>query len=125
MRYGEFIFYDTRKMDRAEIIGFLRECKDVCYKWWADKLDCSESGARQKIDCSFDEILGHLTNKAHFVVIDRGAWGSFDNREHFEIGFRSMESPVDYFLFIEVDSYKMPSIIEKYGLEPHDFTTGE
>ena len=43
--------------------------------------------------------------------------------EQVEVGFRSMESPVDYFLFIEVDSNKMPSIIEKYGLEPRDFTT--
>jgi len=109
-------------MDRSEKIAFLRECEEACYKWWADKLDCSESWSRQKIDCSFDEILDHLTNNAHFVVINRGVWGSFDNREHFEIGFRSMEDPVDYFLFIEVDSCKMPPIIEKYQLKPEHTT---
>jgi len=53
------------------------------------------------------------------VVIDRGTFGSFgDNKEHFEIGFRTMDSPVDYFLFIEVESGMMPSILEKYNLKP-------
>jgi hypothetical protein len=46
------------------------------------------------------------------------AAGDFNNREHFEVAFRSMESPIDYFLFIEVESDKMPLILEKYGLIP-------
>ena len=83
-----------------------------------DKLDRSISFTRQKIDCSFEEILGHLQEESHFVVIDRGVWGSFDNKEHFEIGFRSMES-IDYFLFIEIESAKMPPMLEKYGLVPY------
>jgi len=29
-----------------------------------------------------------------------------------------MDSPVDCFLFIEVESEKMPSIFEKYSLKP-------
>jgi len=98
----------------------LRDCKEISFEWWADILDCSISAARQKYDCSFDEILERLKNKAHVVVIDRGAWGNpmGDSKEHFEIGFQSMESPVDYFLFIEVDSNKMRPILDKYQLKP-------
>jgi len=117
MRFGEFVFYDTGKLNMIEKTNLLIDCREISYEWWADKLDCSVSFARQKFDCSFEKILGHFKNDAHFVVIDRGIWGSFDNREHFEIAFRSMES-IDYFLFIEVDSEKMPPILDKYSLFP-------
>lgn len=83
-----------------------------------DKLDRSISFTRQKIDCSFEEILGHLQEESHFVVIDRGVLGSFNNKEHFEVGFRSVES-IDYFLFIEIESDKIPPMFEKYGLVPY------
>jgi hypothetical protein len=109
-------------MGRDETVALLWDCKDVSYKWWADKLDCSVSFSRKRYDCTFDEILEHLGDKAHAVVIDRGTWGGFDKIEHFEVGFRSMESPVDYFLFIEVVSEKMQPIIEKYHLEPMRWT---
>jgi hypothetical protein len=112
------VFYDTNKLSSSEKAEMLRDCKEISYEWQANKLDCSESFARQHIDWSFDEILKRLNEDAHIVVIDRGEWGDFNNREHFEVGFRSMESPVDYFLFIEVESEKMPPILEKYKLKP-------
>jgi hypothetical protein len=118
MKFGEFKFYDMRAMSRDEKVALLRDCKAAGYKWWADKLDCSVSFSRQRFECTFDEILSHLNDKAHIVVIDRGIWGDFDNKEHFEVGFRSMEDPVDFFLFIEVASDRMPPIIKKYRLEP-------
>jgi len=120
MRYGEFIFYNTNELSMDEKADLLRDCKEISYEWWADILDCSISAARQKFDCSFDEILERMKDKAHVVVIDRGIWGNLfdDGKEHFEIGFRSMESPIDYFLFIEVDSNKMLPILDKYKLKP-------
>jgi hypothetical protein len=118
VRYGESVFYKTNSLSKEEKVALLHECRSVCYEWWADKLDCSESMSRQSIDCSFEEILDRFKEGAHFVVIDRGEWGDINNKEHFEIGFRSMESPVDYFLFIEVESEKMPPILEKYHLKP-------
>ena len=120
MRYGEFIFYNTDELGIDKKAAMLRDCKEISFEWWADILDCSISAARQKYDCSFDEILERLKDKAHVVVIDRRAWGNpmGDSKEHFEIGFQSMESPVDYFLFIEVDSNKMRPILDKYQLKP-------
>ena len=120
MRFGESIFYKTNKLSMDEKTALLRDCMEISYVWWADKLDCSVSFARQKYECAFEEILGRFKEDSHFVVINRGTWGDVlcEEREHFEIAFRTMESPIDYFLFIEVESEKMPPILEKYRLSP-------
>ena len=112
-------FYNVEGLSLDQKVSLLTDCKDISYKWWTDQLDCSVSIARQRIDCSFEAMLERLKEDTHIVVIDRGTFGSFgDNKEHFEIGFRTMDSPVDYFLFIEVESGMMPSILEKYNLKP-------
>ena len=120
MRYGEFVFYNTDVLSVEEKTAVLRECKDACYKWRANKLDCSESLSRTTINCTFEEILEHLSEEAHVVIINRGLWDSpaGENREHFEIGFSSIESPAEHFLFINVYSDKMPPILAKYNLMP-------
>jgi hypothetical protein len=110
------VFYNVEAMSMDKKIALLCDCMELSYTWWVDMLDCAESWSRQKIDCSFDKIPAKLTPQSAFVVIDRGCWGN--DRKHFEIGFRSMESPVDYFLFIEVKSEKMPPILKKYRLVP-------
>ena len=117
MSSTESIFYNTDNLSMKEKVSLLKKCKDVSYMWWADRLDCSVSIARQKMDCTFEEILGHLKEDAHFVVVDRGTWGRFDDKEHFEIGFRAMDA-IDYFLFVEVESDKMSPILDKYHLIP-------
>lgn len=79
-------------------------------------LDCSVSTHRQKADPSVDEILDRFTEDAHVVVINRGTRGdTMFEREHFEIGYRSMGA-IDYYLFITVESEKMPMILDKYNL---------
>ena len=69
--------------------------------------------------CTFEEISSYLKEDSHVVVINRGTWVSLicDDREHFEVGFRAMSLPVDYFLFIQIDSDKMPPVLEKYRLD--------
>ena len=110
------VFYNMAAMNLDEKIAMLRDCRELSYTWWVDKLDCAVSWSRQKIDCSFEEILARIGTQTAFVMIDRGCWGG--DRQYFEIGFRTMESPVDYFLFIEVESEKMPPILKKYRLVP-------
>ena len=120
MRSGDHVFYNTKYLSMDEKVSMFWDCMEISYDWWADTLDCSVSYSRQKFDCTFEEILGYFKEKSHVVVIDRGTWGGpiGENREHFEIGFRTMDSSVDYFLFIQVDSEKMPPILEKYRLAP-------
>ena len=57
-----------------------------------------------------------LTDKSHFVVIDR-EFHMMDEKKHFEIGFRAMTN-IEYFLFIHVEDEMMFPVIEKYGLCP-------
>jgi hypothetical protein len=123
MSFVKHIFYNTNELSIAEKLSMLRDCKAISYEWRADKLDCSVSIQRQSFDCSFDEILSYLQDSTHVVVINRGTWGSplGDDREHFEIGFRTMEGRIDYFLFIQVDTVKMSPILEKYQLKPIEY----
>ena len=115
-----FVCYNTNNLSMVEKRSLLIDCRDISYAWQADVLDCSISYSRRYFDCTFDEILCYLNESAYVFVINRGIWNALvnGNREHFEIGFRSMSSPIDYFLFIQVDSDKMPPILGKYKLMP-------
>ena len=117
---GEFVFYDTKNLSVVEKHSLFNDCKEISYDWRADTLDCAVSLSRQHFECTFEEILSYLKEDTHVVVINRGTWGDplGEDREHFEIAFRTMSSPVDHFLFIQVDSDKMPPILERYQLEP-------
>ena len=117
MSFRQFVFYNADELSMETKIALLYDCKEISYQWMANKLDCSVSCSRQHVDRTFEEIVGHLKEGSHFVVIDRGTWGDWNNIDHFEIGFRSMEA-IDHFLFIEVESAKMPLILEKYRLFP-------
>ena len=109
------IFYDIRKLSLAQKIALINDCKDICFHWWTDKLDCSESWARQRIDMTFEEIMAKFSDEAHLAVVDRDFY-PIDEKKHFEIAFRSMTG-IDYFLWIWVEDEKMPMIIEKYNLK--------
>lgn len=110
-------FYNTRYLSLTQKIELLKDSKSICYTWWVDKLDCSISFARQRIDMSFEEIMEMFSDSAHFVVIDR-KFHPLDKVKHFEIGLSAMTSPTDYFLFIWIEDEKMPDILEKYKLKP-------
>ena len=120
MRYGTFISFSTKHMSVEELQSMFRDCMEISYEWLANTLDCTISISRQYLDCSFEEILSRLKEDTHVVVINRGTWGCLvgQEREHYEIAFRTMTLPVDYFLSVQVDSEKMPPILEKYRLEP-------
>jgi hypothetical protein len=109
-------FYDVRELSLTQKVALIKDCMEICFHWWTDKLDCSESFARQRIDMTFEEIMTKFGDSAHFVVIDRDFF-MLNEKKHFEIGFRAM-SGIDYFLFIWIEDEKMPVIIEKYNLKP-------
>ena len=108
-------FYNTQELTLSQKTALINDCVNICFRWWIDKLDCSDSPTRQRIEMSFEEIMNKFTNSAHFVVIDRDFY-PMDGKKHFEIGFSTMTS-IDYLLFIWVEDEKMSSIIEKYNLE--------
>jgi hypothetical protein len=96
------IFYDTSKLTHGQQEAVLRLAYSLCETWWFDRLDCSESWARQRVsDIGFEEAMKHFGEKALMRVIHRKPPLPLDS-PNLEVGFRSMESPVDYFLWIIV-----------------------
>lgn len=110
------IFYDVSRLSHAEQEALLRKAHSLSDRWHFDKLDCSESYARQKIDgIPFEDAMTHFIGKAHMVVILRQKVLKFED-PHLEVGFRSMEDPVDYFLWIVVPLKHLQEITN--GLTP-------
>jgi hypothetical protein len=119
--YSQHLFYDRDRLSlkkKKEIINWAIERS---YEWWVDKLDCSESFSRQKIDMSLDEIISKLDKKCHFVIIHRRGFAprSPDDkyrRWYLEVGFTTM-TPISYYLWIKCDESFVPKIIEEFDLK--------
>ena len=106
------IFYDTAKLSRSEQETMLQKAHSICDRWWFDRLDCSESLARQRVeDISFEDAMQHFVEGALMNVIHRRQIIPLD-QPHLEVGFRSMESPVDYFLWIIVPLNRAEGIVQ-------------
>ena len=105
------IFYDTSKLSHCEQKAMLRKAYAICERWWFDKLNCSESFARQLVKgISFEDAMDHFVEGAFMSVIHRKPVIKLDE-PHLEVGFRSMERPVDYFLWIIVPMKQAADII--------------
>jgi len=110
-------FYNTRELTLEQKIALLDDSKAVCFHWWVDKLDCKVSFSRKRINMPYEEIMQKFDNLVHFVVIDRKE-SLLDEPKNFEVGFRTMSTSIDYFLWILVEDTKMIPILKKYGLQP-------
>jgi len=97
------IFHEINILSHSEQENLLRKAYSICDRWWFDKLDCEESYTRQKVkNISFDEAMSHFVEGALMVVIQRRQMIIKEEKPYLEVGFRSMENPVDYFLWIIV-----------------------
>ena len=105
------IFYNTAKLSHPEQEAMLRKAHSICERWWFDKLDCSESFARQRVkDISFEDAMRHFVEGSLMNVIRRRQILSLE-QPHLEVGFRSIESPIDYFLWIIVPLNRADDIV--------------
>ena len=82
--------------------------KEVAFEWWVDELNCSESFRRQIIEMTYEDAMKKLNNKTLCTVIHR----KFPPENHIEVGFRTMDTETDYFLWLNVgpehfDKFKM------------------
>ncbi len=107
------IFYDTAKLSRSEQEVLLWKAHSICERWWFDKLDCSVSFSRQLVkDISFENAMTHFVEDALMNVIHRRQILPME-KSHLEVSFRSMELPVDYFLWIIVSLKHATDIINE------------
>lgn len=98
-------FFPTQLLTLEQKRDILRNAKERCREWWADVLDCSKSFRRQRIDASFEDMMARLDERSHFVIIHRNSCGD----DYLEVGFSTMASGPDYFLWIILD----PAWIDK------------
>ena len=106
------IFYDTDKLSQSERKDILQKAYSLSERWWFDKLDCSESIARQRLkDISFEDAINHFVEGALMRVILRRQTLPVDE-PYLEVSFRSMEAPIDYFLWIIVSLKHADNVID-------------
>lgn len=103
------IHYDVKELSLDRKIQLLHEAYQKCYNWWIDKLDCSESFHRQKIDMSFEDAIQKLDNNCLFSIIYRNIDHGTE-KPHLEIGFRTFKEFPEYFLWIQVEPKHLRSI---------------
>ena len=111
------IFYTREDMKLDDKVNIINFCKDICYNWWVDKLDCNQSFMREKIDMSFSSIMEKFDNSSHFVIIHREGIQNIEP-SRLEVGFSTddIKNNLSYFLWIEVEENKIPLIVDKYDL---------
>ncbi len=125
------VFYNINDKTYEEQREIFTEAKNFCYQWEHDVLDCTKSFSRHNVtrvlendvhstvsNMWFEEIMKHFVKGSgcHVVFIDRQGYGLFKKRECWEIGFCTIQSGPDHFLFIHVDPTIAHRLIEKYNL---------
>lgn len=98
--------YETSQLTLEQKQDLCYRAHAICLNWWADILDCNKSFCRQRIECSFEEIMERFDTQAMFSVVHR----CNDVENYLEIGFRTMTNP-DYFLWICVDSQHIETLL--------------
>lgn len=92
------IHYNATQTPKEEFIQLLKEGHKICFNWWFDKLDCSQSVRRQRVEnISFEETLKYYNQDAVPIVVERPE--IFRDPPYLEIGFHTLKSP-SYFLWI-------------------------
>ncbi len=110
---ADSVFRDAMKLARAIYI---------------DELDCSKSFSRISSNKTYDEIM-EIAEKYHslyhFIYRDMSflpqefedANGLNLNRDYWDVGFTTISSKPDYFLFIELEIEDGFDLIKKYKLK--------
>lgn len=106
-------FYNIESISIQKKKKIINEAFSANFDWHVDKLDCSESWRRQRIEMSFEDIMLKLKAKSHFTVIHRR---NIHDGEYGEIGFCQVEKEVTYFLWIFITINELEKIIKKYKL---------
>lgn len=108
--------YEIPKPKRKSII---LEALNLAYYKEVDELDCSKSFARQPTNKSIDEVLkiAFTDKKALYNFIFR-KMDYFGEEDYFDVGFSTLGTEPNYFLWLKLTPEDGFKLIEKYKLVP-------
>ncbi len=94
-------------------------CEAILYGYFmkVDKLECSESFARQKCDLPYRNVLKFalVDDKSHWSIIKRQPWTK-DDFEHYELGTSVTVYGVTYFIWLDIAIKEAEQLFDKYGV---------
>ena len=108
--------FDFSNMGPANQVLFFKKAYKLSYEFWLDKLDCTVSYARQKVEgATFEDAMSHFGDRAISIVVLRDGAALARNEEpYYEVGFRSMGRDVDWFLYLLVNVKVESELVEYF-----------
>ncbi len=113
-KYLTDIFYEVNLLTTKQKKEICQFAYDNNIDFWVDWKD-AEHWVRQRIEMSFEEIMRKLNRKCHFVIIHRRGY-----RPHEfcgEVGFCTMITKVDYFLWLNITEDRLGKLVEMFDLK--------
>lgn len=109
-------FYYLKKLNDEQLKNFFNDAFALSYEAHVDVLDCSKSWRRQSCETiTVEEMIERASVNNHNICIDRSI--QMDFRKYGEIGYCTITSAPDYFLYIFVTLENLKILVDKYKLE--------
>ena len=112
------IHYDTSRLTMEQRIQLMIDAKKLCFEWYADYRDCSESYTRQNYETDFENIMSKIDEKTLFHFIRRD-YDPIKQKPYLEIGFSTLHSKIEYFLWILVDTKHLKHFLSEYKIRSY------
>lgn len=111
--------FSFHKMGPANQVLFFKRAYKLRSDFWLDKLDCSESYARQKVEgATFEDAMRfHGDRCLPSIILRNGASLARDEKPYYEVGFRGLGREIDHFLYILVDEAENGGELIEYFLQ--------
>ena len=108
-------FYSLSMLSLKELKSFFKEAIMLSYNTHIDVLDCRTSWRRQECTSkTIKDMLKEVSTSNHNTCINRSI--QHENSYYGEIGYCTMGSKIEYFLYIFVSLENLEKLIMKYKL---------
>jgi len=108
-------FYNLKKLNEEQLRAFFTDAVELAYNSNVQILDCSKSWQRQPTnDFTVQEMLDRVSLTNHNVCINRNI--QHDMIDYGEVGYRTSDGEVDYFLYCYLNLDNLKILTDKYDL---------
>lgn len=101
-------FERARYLSAEKKLAILHQAKELCNRWYIDKLDCSVSWCRELCEMDWATVISKFDDSCLFSIIHRDQ----QTNPHLEIGFSTMGKQPIYYLWIELNEDLIPLFLE-------------